>query len=92
VIKHFRLNFFRISDDELRTLTPRELAGLLAEKYSETISDRSQLFKLIRVFERAFYGKKEISRSDYEEFLFSLSSSIKDPKVIICGKHSSSPS
>jgi hypothetical protein len=92
VIKHFRLNFFRISDEELSNLTPRELGELLHQKYSESISDRAHLFRLIRVFERAFYGKKEISRADYEEFLISLSSSITNPKVIICGKSPSSPS
>lgn len=86
VIKHFRLNFFRISDEELSTLTPRELAEVLANRYSESISDPEQLFRLIRVFERAFYGKKEISRADYEQFLVSLSRSVIDPKVIICGK------
>jgi hypothetical protein len=92
VVKHFRLNFFRISDVELSTLTPRELAEVLAQKYSETISDRAQLFQLIRIFERTFYGKKEISRADYEDFLVSLSSSTTNPKVIICGKPASAAS
>lgn len=85
VIKHFRLNFFKISEDELQSLTPRELVGVLTSKYKKEIADSTKLFELIRIFEKAFYGRKEISRADYEDFLISLSRSLANPKVIICG-------
>jgi hypothetical protein len=87
VMKHFRLNFLLSAQEakELGVMTPREIVNKLASDKAELVKDKSGLFALARIFERAFYGKKMISRDEYELFLHSLSQSLISPKVIICG-------
>jgi hypothetical protein len=88
VVKLFRLNLLNLSNVDLKSMTARELANLVSEKFPETIQDKSKLLGLTRIFERAFYGHKEIARKEYESFLLNLSGGLAKPKVIICGPKS----
>jgi hypothetical protein len=56
------------------------------------VNDSGDLFDLTRIFERAFYGRKEISRKQYEIFLDKLRSALRSPKVIVCGPRESKSS
>ncbi len=90
VMKLFRLNFLLNggeSSDKILfgELTPRELITKITSEKPELVKDKQALNSLTRIFERAFYGKKKISRAEYEMFLKSLSMSLANPKVIICG-------
>jgi hypothetical protein len=87
VMKHFRLNFLITSQEEkeLGVMTPREIVKKIITEKPDLVKDKTGLLSLARMFERAFYGKKKISRDEYELFLHSLSKSLANPKVIICG-------
>ncbi|MDH2902285.1 MAG: hypothetical protein PXY39_15080 [archaeon] len=92
VVKLFQLNFLIGSSEEeekneLRVLTAREIVNkIISEKTELIVSDSSlALFTIARIFERALYGRKQISRDEYEDFLRSLSKALVNPKVIICG-------
>lgn len=91
VMKLFRLNFLLNSQEENRSgeLTPREIVTKIISERPELVKDSTALLSLARIFERAFYGKKKISRQEYEVFLRSLSKALVHPKVIICGPKSS---
>ena len=49
---------------------------------NEKIRDFVNLPKLIETFERVMYGRKNISRSEYETFLRNLKYSMKNPLII----------
>jgi hypothetical protein len=87
VMKHFRLNFLLSSEEEkeLGAMTPREIVNKIISEKTGLVKDKMSLLSLVKIFERAFYGKKKISRKEYELFLHSLEASLSSPKVIICG-------
>jgi hypothetical protein len=87
VIKHFRLNLLGNEKFQraMETKTPREIVEEIAKSSPALIGEPSKLSDLTTLFEKAFYGRKEISRQEYESFLLSLSGALADPKVIICG-------
>lgn len=64
-------------------LTPREAVIKLIE--DGVIKNRADALSMIRIFESVHYGKRMISRRDYENYLRYLSSSHSEPKVITCG-------
>lgn len=80
--KLFRLNVVtRLSNPS--NVTPREAIAKLSEE--GIIKDRAKALLMVRIFEKAYYGKKIINRSDYESFIKSLAGSHSEPRVIICG-------
>lgn len=88
VMKLFRLNFLIGSKEEeisYGVLTPREIVNKIITEKSQLVKDQSALYPIARIFERAFYGRKKISREEYELYLTSLSKALANPKVIICG-------
>jgi len=88
VMKLFRLNFLISSKEEENlygALTPREIVNKIVTEKAELVKDQSALYPIARIFERAFYGRKKISREEYELYLISLSKSLSSPKIIICG-------
>jgi hypothetical protein len=88
VMKLFRLNFLISSKEEENlygALTPREIVSKIIAEKSELVKDQSALYPIARIFERSFYGRKVISREEYELYLTSLSKALMSPKVIICG-------
>ncbi|ABW01741.1 hypothetical protein [Caldivirga maquilingensis] len=64
-------------------LTPREAVVKLSE--DGVVKSKADALKMIRIFESVYYGKRTVSRRDYESYLRYLSSSHNDPKVITCG-------
>lgn len=64
-------------------LTPREAVIKLAE--DGVIKNKAEALRMVKIFEGAYYGKRTVSRSDYENYLRYLSRSHSDPKVITCG-------
>jgi hypothetical protein len=92
VMKHFRLNFLLSSEEEkqLGVMTPREIVRKIIREKPELVKDKAGLLTLARIFERAFYGKKKISREEYELFLQNLAKSLTSAKVIICGPKNTS--
>jgi hypothetical protein len=88
VMKLFRLNFLISSTEEENlygALTPREIVNKIVAEKAELVKDQSALYPIARIFERAFYGRKMISREEYELYLISLSKALTSPKIIICG-------
>ncbi len=88
VMKLFRLNFLISSKEEENlygTLTPREIVNKIVAEKAELVKDQTALYPIARIFERAFYGRKMISREEYELYLISLSNALTNPKIIICG-------
>lgn len=88
VMKLFGLNFL-IGSQEVENacgvLTPRAFVNKIKNEKAELVKDSSALYSIARIFERAFYGRKQIFRTEYELFLTSLSKALTNPKVIICG-------
>ncbi|MCL4345687.1 MAG: hypothetical protein M1375_00160 [Candidatus Thermoplasmatota archaeon] len=66
--------------NDLSAKTIREILGSPA--LNEKIRDFVNLPKLIETFERVMYGRKNISRSEYETFLRNLKYSMKNPLII----------
>ncbi|MGC9136689.1 hypothetical protein [Caldivirga sp.] len=64
-------------------LTPRETVAKLSE--DGVIKNKAEALKMTRIFESVYYGKRIISRGEYENYLRLLSRSHSDPKVITCG-------
>ena len=60
--------------------TLREL--LQSKKIENKIKDEKRALNMIHTFERALYGKKKISRREYEDFLRDLNNSIRSPLII----------
>ena len=63
-------------------LTVREIIERMSSNWH--FKDRSELPLLVEIFERSFYGKMQVDRYNYEQFLYGLSHSMVKPRVIIC--------
>lgn len=92
VTKLFRLNLLNTSGLDLKSMTAREIANYMVDEHAEMIKDKKSLFGFTKIFERAFYGRKEINRKEYESFLRNLSGALNSPKVIVCGPRDQNPS
>jgi hypothetical protein len=84
VVKLFRLNLVKSREIDFKAMTPRELMNEV-KKVEGVAKDSDKLYDMTKIFERAFYGQKQISRGEYEAFLRDLSGALASPKVIICG-------
>jgi hypothetical protein len=91
VTKLFRLNLLNSSGMDLRSMTAREISKHITKEHPELVKSSSSLMDLTRIFERAYYGKKQIKRKDYERYLRSISGALTSPKVIVCGPRNSDP-
>jgi hypothetical protein len=85
VTKLFRLNLIDSSGLDLKSMTARELAYHMITQKGDLVKRSDDLIQVTKIFERAFYGKKGIKRSEYESFLRGLTAALNSPKVIICG-------
>ncbi|MFP3302765.1 MAG: DUF4129 domain-containing protein [Caldivirga sp.] len=78
----FRLNVV-VDLKNPSSMTPRELVSKLVN--DGVIKDKAEAIKMTRIFEGAYYGKRSVSRADYEAFIRALGKSHTNPRVIVCG-------
>lgn len=83
VVKQFRVNMPNL-DQTASQLTVREVAREMIALQGK-VKDSSALSHMIRVFERAFYGRKNIERAEFEEFLLGVKMALPEPKAVVCG-------
>ena len=82
VVDLMHLNILKEADFHQDSLTIREIVEKMTE--NRRFKDRSEIPLLVEIFERSFYGKMQIGRDLYEQFLYGLFHSVDQPKVIIC--------
>lgn len=64
-----------------RTKTLREI--ILESDLSSLISNKEKLISAIGIYEKIYYGRKNINMNDYYEFLRSLRDALREPKVFM---------
>ena len=67
--------------NSLKNKTLRELGN--SEGFQNLVSDKLSAEKLIKIYERIYYGQKRINSNEYYEFLRYLRNSMKDPKMFM---------
>ncbi len=86
VRRFFLLNFVN-AGQENRYLTARELiSGLKRNASGAEVRDVGSLDAVLKAFEKSFYGKKAVSRSEFEDYMLRLSSGLPDAKIIVCSE------
>lgn len=64
-----------------RTKTLREIMS--ESNLSGLISNKESLYRAVSIYEKIYYGKRDINMNDYYEFLRSLKNSLKEPKIFM---------
>lgn len=82
VVDLMHLNILNEAGFRQDDLTVREIIERMSSNWH--FKDRSELPLLVEIFERSFYGKMQVDRYNYEQFLYGLSHSMVKPRVIIC--------
>jgi hypothetical protein len=65
----------------LKNRTLRELENSI--DFQNMIKSKADADKLIRLYERIYYGQKRINSNEYYEFLRYLKNAMKDPKMFM---------
>jgi len=88
VVKLMKLNFIKDQSEDFSVKTIREI---IKKEYQslDNISE-NKISEIIKIYEKALYGKKKIDRKEFEIFLRDLRDCIKEPWIIVCGVKSGS--
>ena len=73
-----------LGNDILKSLKNRTLRELEnSSDFQNLIKSKSDADKLIKLYERIYYGQKRINSNEYYEFLRYLKNAMKDPKMFM---------
>ncbi|MGC8656924.1 MAG: hypothetical protein ACP5UL_04170, partial [Thermoplasmata archaeon] len=87
VVKLMKLNFIKDKSEDFSFKTIREI---IKKEYGNDNINDNKISEIIKIYEKALYGKKKIDRKDFEIFLRDLRDCVKEPWIIVCGVKSGS--